>query len=151
MLSPTQKMVLIPVVLASLMAGGVEGVLTATWQIENQARMVTIGVEAYWDITATMICDKIDWGSLKPGESKTITVYIKNTGGDSITGTLSTSSFDPPAAANYLTLTWDFGSTPLLASRVRETHFTLKVSPSITGITTFAFLIIVTATQYVSP
>jgi len=140
-------MALIPAILLTLMSGGVGGLLTASFQIENQAKLVTIGIEAYWDLTATRICDSIDWGVLRPGESKTVTVYIKNTGDDPIAGSFTVTNWEPLAAANYITLSWNFGSAPLLPTRMRKTNFTLTVSPSIQGITNFYFTIIVTGTQ----
>jgi len=124
--------------------------LSATLEIENEARIVTIGVGAYWDITATKICDTIDWGALSPGESKTITVYLKNTGKAPITGSFNLTGWDPPEAANYLSLQWDFGEHPLSPSRIRKVSFTLTVSPDIHDITDFRFTIVVTGTQYVA-
>ena len=110
--------------------------------------MVTIGVGAYWDITATKVCDIIDWGALSPGESKTVTVYLKNTGKAPVTGSYALTGWTPPEAADYLSLEWDFGEQPLSPSRIRETHFTLTVSPDIHDITDFHFTIIVTGTQH---
>jgi len=122
--------------------------LSATLEIENEARMITIGVGAYWDITTTKVCDIIDWGSLSPGQSKTITVYLKNTGKAPITGSFNLRGWNPPEAANYLSLEWDFGGGPLLPSRIRKISFTLTVSPDIHDITDFRFTIVVTGTQY---
>jgi len=119
--------------------------MTAIYQIENVATLVTIGVEVYWDVTATMKCDKIDWGTLRPGDTKTTTVYIKNMKTAPFTASFVTSKWDPPAAVNYISVAWDFGSSLLLPGRIRETHFTLTVAPNIVGITAFAFLMNVTA------
>lgn len=145
--SPRTKMALIPALLVTLMVGGVGGLLTATFEIENQARMVTIGIEAYWDVTATKLCESIDWGSLRPGEAKTVTIYVKNTGDDPITGSFTLMNWDPPEAADFISLEWDFGNVPLRPQRIRTTHFTLTVSPSIQNITNFYFVIQVTGTQ----
>ena len=132
------------------MTSGVAGLLTVTFQIENQARMVTIDVGVYWDITVTRVCDSIDWGTLEPGENKTIVVYVKNTGGDSITGSFAVQDWDPPEAANFVSLGWNFGENPLSPGRVRRTKLTLRVSPAIENITSFYFTIIVTGTQYIN-
>lgn len=140
-------MVLIPTLLLTLMSGGVGALLTATFQIENQAKLVTVGIAVYWDLTATKICEKIDWGTLSPGESKTITVYVKNIGDNPITGSFTLKDWDPLAAANFITLEWDFGSAPLLPGRIRRTRFTLTVSANIQNITNFYFIIVVTGTQ----
>ena len=142
-------MALIPTILLGLMTSGVAGLLTVTFQIENQARMVAIDVGVYWDITATRVCDSIDWSTLEPGENKTIVVYVKNTGGDSITGSFGVQDWDPPLAADFISLEWNFGENPLLPGRVRRTEFTLRVSPDIHDITNFYFTIVVTGTQHI--
>lgn len=90
-----------------------------------------------------------NWGTLEPGENKTIVVYVKNTGGDSITGSFVVQDWDPLLASAYISLEWDFGDTRLLPGRVRRTQFTLRVSKDIHDITNFYFTIIVTGTQYV--
>jgi len=141
-------LILVPLMLAAAMGTGIVtvGLLTGIWQIENQAAIVTIGLEAYWDVTATMKCDRINWGVLYPGQSKITTVYIKNTATAPFTASMLTWNWDPPAAANYISVQWDFGSGLLLPGRIRETHFNLTVAQTITGITSFAFVINVTAT-----
>lgn len=143
------KMLLIPVLILSLMSFGVAGLLTVTFQIENFATMTTLGVEVYWDLTATRICNSIDWGELKPGENKTITLYVKNTGGNDITGSMTTTDWEPLEAAKFITLEWDFGVNPLKPDRIRTTRFTLRVSPAIENITHFYFNILVTGTEYI--
>lgn len=144
-------MFLIPFAILSsfTIPSSVGGLLSVSRDIENMAAMVTVDLEVYWDITATMRCERIDWGTLNPGEEKTITVFVKNTGGDAITGSFEVSGWDPPETGAYITLTWDFAATPLQPGRIRETHFTLTVSPDITGITNFYFTITVTGTQYI--
>jgi len=109
--------------------------------------MVTIGVATYWDLTATRLCKSIDWGSLSPGETRTVVVYVKNTGHGPITGSFTLMSWDPPEAEDFLPLEWNFGDQPLLPGRIRPTHFTLKVSPNIRNITSFFFIIQVIGTQ----
>ena len=148
MLSHKAQMALIPTIVLGLMASGVAGLLTVTFQIENQATLVAIDIGVYWDLTAVKICDKIDWGTLEPGENKTILVYVKNTGGGAITGSFAVQDWDPPLAADFIVLEWNFGDGPLLSGRVRRTEFTLRVSPAIENITNFYFKIVVTGTQH---
>ena len=140
-------MALIPVLIVSLMTGGVGGLLTSSYEIENQARLVVIGIAVYRDITATKPCESIDWGALRPGESKTVIVYVKNTGDDPITGSFITKNWDPLEAGSFISLAWDFGEEPLLPGRIRTTAFTLTVSADIHDITNFHFTIVVTGTQ----
>lgn len=143
------RMILIPILILSLMSFGVVGLLTVTFQIENFATMVAIDIGVYWDVTTTKVCDSINWETLEPGENKTITVYVKNTGGDSITGSFTVQDFDPLLASAYISLEWNFGNEPLLPGRVRRTKFTLRVSKDIHDIENFYFKIVVTGTQYI--
>lgn len=144
------RVFLISVVLLGLTVGIVGAILIATQSINNTVRMATVGIGVYWDVTSTQKCTSIDWGTLSPGQNKTVTVYVKNEGESPITGSFNTSDWNPPEASNYITLQWDFGGSPLQPGRVRETHFTLIVSQNITGIETFYFTITVIGTQYVS-
>ena len=149
MLSPKAKMVAIPLVILALATGSVGGLLMGTQQIANRAEMVTIDIGVFWDVTCTQKCDFIDWGSLNPGENKTITVWVKNTGGGPITGSFNTSQWVPPLAGDYISLAWDFGDRPLEPGRVRETHLTIMVARDIHDVEEFYFLITVTGTQYI--
>lgn len=148
-LSERAKLILIVAVAVVVEAAGVGALMTAITQIENQARMATIGIEVYWDVTGSQVCDYIDWGELTPGGNKTITVYVKNPGSLAITGSFNTSSWDPVETDTYITLSWDFGSLPLLPGRVRTTKLTLDVSPTIHDIESFYFVITVIGTEYV--
>jgi len=149
MISPKAKMLLIPMVLLVAATGSVGALLTATQQIANQAEMVTVGIGVYWDVTCTQKCESIDWGTLNPGQNKTITIYVKNEGGAPITGSFNTSSWVPPLAEQYISLNWNFGTAPLEPGRVRTTQLTLMVARDIHDVTTFYFVITVTGTQYI--
>ena len=149
-ISPRVKMALIPAVITSILVSAVAGLATVTYQIENFAKMTTIDIEVYWDITALKPCTSIDWGTLKPAENKTITLYVKNTGNNDITGSMAVTDWEPLEAADFITLGWDFGVNPLKPNRTRTTHFTLRVSPAIENITHFYFNIVVTGTEYVA-
>ena len=149
MLSPKAKLISIPLLLLALTTGSVGGLLVSTQQIANMAAMATVDIGVFWDVTATQKVVSIDWGTLMPGENKTITVWVKNTGGSPITGSFNTSDWVPPEAADYISLKWDFGTEPLQPGRVRETNFILMVAKDIHDITNFYFLITVTGTQHI--
>ena len=150
MFSPRTKMLLIPLAILSVVGSSVTGLLTVSREIENRADVVSINIDVYWDITATQVVESIDWGELKPGGNKTITFYVKNTGGYTITGSFNTTSWEPPFAADFISLSWDFGDWPLLPDRVRTTHLTIHVDPTIENVTNFYFTLIVTGTQFVA-
>jgi hypothetical protein len=52
---------------------------------------------------------------------------------------MSTDNWSPSNAGNYLTLNWNYDSNPVAVGNVVHITFTLTVSPSIEGITTFSF------------
>jgi hypothetical protein len=143
-------MALILLTLLGFTVAAVGGVLVATQTIVNAAQMATVDIGVYWDVTCTQKVDMIDWGTLIPGQNKTVTVYVKNTGGAPVTGSFNTSDWVPPLAADYISLTWNFGDQPLDPGRARKTDFTLTVSRNIHDVTTFYFTITVTGTQHVS-
>jgi len=149
-MKPKVKMISILLTLLGFTVASVGAVLIATQRILNVAQMVTIDIGVFWDVTCTQKCDNIDWGTLTPGQNKTVTVYVKNTGSGSITGSFNTSDWVPPLAADYISVIWNFGDKPLDPGRVRKTDFTLIVSRDIHDVTTFYFTITVTGTQYVS-
>jgi len=142
-------MVAIALILLAAAVGSVGGLMQTTEQIMNRAVMVTYDIGVFWDVTCTQPCEFIDWGSLNPGQNKTITVYVKNTGGGPITGSFNTSQWVPPLAGEYISLAWDFGDQPLDPGRVRETNFTIMVARDIHDVTEFYFLITVTGTQHI--
>jgi hypothetical protein len=114
---------------------------------DARAGMNGEGIDVYWDEACTQTCREIHWGVLTPGQKKKITVYVKNTGTLPITGSFNTSDWVPPLAANYISLTWNFGDKPLDSGKVRVTDFTLTVDPAIHDVTDFYFNITVTGTK----
>lgn len=115
--------------------------------VGNQGTVRTIGVGVYWNQACTNQTTSIPWGTLDPGSNKSITCYIKNEGNNQVTLSMSTSNWNPANAGQYLTLTWNLQSATLNAGQVRTATFTLAVSASITGITSFSFDITVVGTS----
>lgn len=142
-------MAAIPLVILAVMAGSVGALLTSTQIINNRAAMATVEIGVFRDITCTQICYFLDWGILRPGENKTVLLYIKNIGGAPISGSIETSEWAPPETANFLNLTWNFGERILDPGRVRPTNFTLSVAKNIWGIEQIAFLITVIGTEHI--
>jgi len=73
-------------------------------------------------------------------------MYVKNDGTTPMTLNLTTNTWTPSSTATYVTVTWNReGSVVNTGSNV-QANVTLTVSPSITGITSFTFTLIVTGT-----
>jgi hypothetical protein len=113
--------------------------------ISNAGSVKAIGVGVYWDQACASTVSSIDWGIIEPGMKVNKTVYIRNEGNMAATLNMTTSNWNPSNAASYMTLSWDYKGQTLAVNEVKQVKLTLAVSPSITGITTFSFVITIAA------
>lgn len=121
------------------------GALVTTYRISNIGTIkATVGLGVYLDSACTKPVTSIDWNTLSPGQTQTITVYIRNEGTVTMTLSMKTENWQPTTASNYITLNWNREGYSLNASLVLQAVFTLSVSSSITGITNFSFDIVIT-------
>ena len=116
--------------------------LSSTGSIQIQA---SPGIGIYSNSLCTQELSNIPWGTLEPGASQDIVLYIKNEGNVAITLNMQTDNWSPQSAEDYLTLSWNYNNQPLSAGSSIAVTLTLDVDGSITGITTFGFDIIIIA------
>ena len=107
--------------------------------LSNAGEIKTIGVGIYSDSGYNNILSSINWGTLEPGSDKTITCYILNCGNSPSILTLQTSNWNPPGAATYISLAWNYNGQVLNIDEGIEVTFTLSISPTIEEITSFNF------------
>ena len=107
----------------------------------------TVQLGIYADSGCTTVLSSVSWGTLDPGGSTSATAYLKNEGNVPVTLTMTYGNWTPSSASSYFTLSWDRQSYVLSVGSVVQATLTLSVSSSISGITTFSFDIIITATQ----
>jgi hypothetical protein len=106
--------------------------------ISSVGTFKAIGIGVYWDNNLTNRVTEINWELLEPGDKKSFTIYINNDGITPLTLSMSKSNWNPPSAANYLTLTWgNIGQ--INAGVTAQLTLTLTVSESISGINSFNF------------
>lgn len=122
-------------------------VLTVIWRIRSTGRIKAIGVGVYWDAECTVECNTIDWGFMKAGELKGVTLFAKNTRNVNLTLSLLSELYEPPEAQQYLTIDWNDTGLILTPEQIRPLQLTLYVSLNVTDITTFNFDIIVLGTE----
>lgn len=109
----------------------------------NISTSPNIGV--YCDGACSTNMTSISWGTVSPGGTTTVLGYVKNTGTSTMTlSNISVSSWSPGTASTYLQITWNQTNTQLAPGQVVPALFTLTVSSSVTGITSFSNDIIVT-------
>jgi len=125
--------------------GTIKGLLTKTVTLPSQGTVKGIGVGVYSDSSCSSKVSSIDWGTAEPGSVKTVTVYIRNEGNAAITLSMSTTNWSPSTAPNYISLNWNYGGQTINPNGVIPVTLTLSVSSSITGISSFTFDIVITA------
>jgi hypothetical protein len=103
-----------------------------------------VGVEAFWDINCTSRVTEIDWGLVEPGYHVNATIFLRNEGNAPITLSLDAENWSPSNASNYITLSWDYAGQTVDPGAVIKVNVILAVSSNITGITNFAFDIVIT-------
>jgi len=108
-------------------------------KISGQGTIKAVGIHVYKDAAATEPLTSADWGIFEPGESKTGPVYIKNEGNVPVALSFHVENWQPAAASNFITLTWDYNGSGLPKGSIKQVTFTLTVSVNITGIENFSF------------
>jgi hypothetical protein len=140
----TAALALVTIVLFSLFASG--AIVTST-TIASSGTVTSIsatpGLGVYSNSAGTTVASAIDWGTISPGGSVTRTVYVKNTGTTTFTLGMSTSNWSPSAANGPITISWDQAGTTLAPGQIATATLTLRVSSTISGVTTFSNSIII--------
>jgi hypothetical protein len=134
------KLVLAAVFVCGLLLGGVSfAAVNYLVQIRNVGRIRAIGVQVFADESLTSVLDEIDWGTLNPGENRSVNVWIKNTGNDAQKLIFWTESWDPVTAQNSIALNWNYGDEWIPAGASIPVTFTLCVDPTISDVDSFSF------------
>jgi hypothetical protein len=89
----------------------------------------------------------IDWGVLSPAENKTESIIVSNTAPVKLQLQVSTNSWNPSNASDYLSLTWNYSGSPVAAKASVPIALTLHVDPYISGIQNFTFNILISGNQ----
>lgn len=116
-----------------------------SYSVGAVGRVVGVRVEIYQDVNATTPLTEIDWQFIEPNETKSYTCYAKSLSNVPSILTLTTSAWTPVNASQFITLSWNYDNTTLTPNEIRQIVFSLHVSPTVNGIDTFSFDIIVTA------
>ena len=111
--------------------------------LQNVGNVKAIDIEVYWDSDHSNEVSLIDWGVIEPGTTENVTVYILNKGNSNVMLSMNTTNWSPSSASNYITLSWDYEGQSIGPSQVIQTTLTLSMSPSIQGITSFSFDIVI--------
>jgi hypothetical protein len=130
---------LVTLTLALSLVGQVMPASQTSRTLSNAGAVMAIGVGVYWDNACTNVTSSIYWGTLEPGSNKNITCYVRNEGNSPSALSMYTSGWSPQNASNYIDFSWDYAGEFLNPDEAVQVTFTLSVSPSIDGITSFGF------------
>lgn len=143
-LTNTEKVLVVALVATIIISA------TLLWtmrRIPTRGTLINIGLEVYWDNTATEPVEFIEWGELRPSETVGVTVYCQNTGSTNITMSMNSSAWQPIEAEQYLTLAWDYRNQTLYPNDIIAVLLTLAASPTTEGVKAFTFDINIWATE----
>jgi hypothetical protein len=121
----------------------VYGLTSTSVRLSSSGSVKALGVGIYWDSACSQTVSSIDWGFVEPGTVKNATVYMRNEGNGSITLSLQTANWNPPNAADYISLSWNYAGQAIGVNQVVAVTLSLSISSKIQGITTFSFDIVV--------
>jgi hypothetical protein len=118
------------------------GIAVSRWSttvIASHGSLRIDGVGVYDDKDCVTATSYLDWGTLEPGSTKNITIYIRNEGNHQATVFISSGNWRPADAASYMQLDWNYVGEALDPMEVVEFTLTLSVSSAAEDILDFSF------------
>ena len=123
------------------------GVVSNSRSIQSFGSVKAVNVGVYWDSGCTNVTSTVNWGMLSPGDSKNVTLYVRNDGNVAVKLSLTVQNWNPSNASNYMGLAWNREGQILGSGSVVAATLTLSVSSGISGITNFSFDIVITSVE----
>jgi hypothetical protein len=134
----------VPLVLFIFVCGLLVGttsyaIIDRVTQIRNIGAVRAIGVEVYTDEALTEVLAEIVWGTLDPGEIRSVDAWVKNIGNDAQKLVMWTENWKPTVAQDRMCLTWNYDDSWITVNASVPVVFTFFVDPNITDVTSFSF------------
>lgn len=87
----------------------------------------------------------IEWGTVGVSESKETSLYLFNSGSNSLFLDMITENWNPVNASQYIGLAWNYDGIPIEPQTGRPVRLTLTIfsNATLSGITNFSFDIII--------
>jgi len=115
---------------------------TTPTPIENSGSVKSVGVGVYWDSNCTDRVSSIDWGTVEPGSTRNVTVYVRNEGNVPVSLQLNTSNWSPVNASSFVGLSWEYGGESVGPMDVVEVVLVLSVAYKL-DVSEFSFDILI--------
>ena len=114
--------------------------------ISTHGNIMAIGVQFYSDSSGLTATSQINWGTLAPGQTVNVTLYMKSTSNVPVSVSMAVGNFNPASGSGYLACTWNYNGAAISpGQQLVPVVFTLVVATTVTGITAFSFDVSVTA------
>ncbi len=123
------------------------GALVSTKTISSTGVVTTANLGVYSDSACTQALASVNWGTVAPGGSVSMTVYVKNVGSTQVTLSMSKANWNPTSANGPVTIAWNKEGSVLAVNQVAMATLTLSVSSGVSGITTFSVDVVVSGTS----
>ena len=143
----TTEALLLVVSLAVVISISALSLLIANQTIPNAGNVKAVGVGVYWEYACENNVTSIDWGYLEPGETRSVTIYIRNSGSVPLILTMTVENWQPATANTYISVSWNRQNYVLAQNSVVETVINISVSENITDVTSFSFDLVITGTE----
>jgi hypothetical protein len=139
-----RKYILLSVLFCSILFGGIAYSFSPNmFPINAHERIESIGVDIFADASLNQTLSEISWGTMRPGENRTATAWVKNTGQGTIYLIMWVQDWNPEAAQDWISLTWDYDSSIINEGSAVQVTFALSVDPGISNVTDFGHTIVV--------
>jgi len=117
--------------------------------LSNTGRIVEGSPSLSFDVYTNSSCmEKVtmmNWGNITIGQNKTHSNYIRNEASTPMQLSMHTTDWNPSIAIQYLALTWNYQNQTIQPSNGLYINFFLYVSWDTQYVTTFSFVIIISA------
>ena len=133
------------VAVALLASWVVYGVLVVVVRIPAYGNVYGLNLKVFSDQACTQDLTSINWTTLSPGQSRTVTCWLKSISTMNASLTIVPSNWFPVQAANYISLSWDREGYSIVPGEVVAAALTLQVNGAIWNVSSFSFDTVVTA------
>jgi len=126
------------------------GIAVSRWStttIPSHGNLRIEGMGVYDDRNCAIATTYLDWGTLEPGSTKTITLYIRNEGNQQATIFMTAENWNPVEATGYMHLDWNYSGEILDPKEVVELTLTLSISSTVENILNFSFDVTIGANE----
>lgn len=111
--------------------------------IEKSFAVESVNVGVFWDSEATSAVTSVEWGTLQPGTTRRVRVFVRNIeAAGSCHLYVWAQDWTPPQAASCVQLLWDGDGEPVEPGQTVEVLLMLRIEPYARGIEDFSFTIL---------